>query len=84
MRFTLNPTANNASSSTLEAIVTSIANSTTLNISVYGGTTDEILAIGTQLDVVANPKAEGSTFVADGVNEGTLNYNYTQNIIATK
>lgn len=64
-------------SSTLQVKVTVITGNV-LTVSVYWGTTDEDLAIGTSVRLNSRPKNESSTGEADNAFEPKTQYNFTQ------
>lgn len=65
--------------STLQAKVTAInVNGTGISISVYGGSTDENLATGAKIYLIARPKNDGTSPDPDDGYEPTPKFNYTQ------
>lgn len=65
-------------SKTVQLIVTEVTNSTTLTVSVYGGTTD-VQLVATDIGfLVGRPKNESTDPTADDGREPSVEYNYTQ------
>lgn len=64
---------------TLKAKVTNVnANTETISISVYGGSTDQNMLAGTKVSLLSRPKNEATQANPDNGYQPTTEYNYTQ------